>query len=67
MSFHGKILSVFLAFHFVITIGGLLAEEIRLMNGVYSDNDPYVSMMAVAMFWIILCVRISIVGLFSLT
>ena len=63
MSFHGKVFSVFLAFHVVVTVGGLLADEIRLMNGAYSDNDPYIPMMAVAMFWVILCVSISMVGL----
>ena len=63
MSFHKKAFLAFLAFHIVMTIGGLVAEEIRLMNGAYSDNDPYIPMMAVAMFWVILCVSISMVGL----
>lgn len=62
MNFHIKALLAFITFHLVITAGGLIADQVKLMNSVYS-NEALVPMDVVATLWVILCLGISVAGL----
>lgn len=62
MSFHIKALLAFITFHLVITAGGLIADHVKLMNGVYSD-ETLIPMDVVATLWGIFCLGISVAGL----
>ena len=62
MSFHIKALLAFVTFHLVITAGGLIADHLKLMNGVYG-NDKLIPMDVVATLWVILCSGVSVTGL----
>lgn len=62
MNFHFKALITFLAFHIVVTIGGLLADQINLMSSTYSDEQQ-VPMDVVVIIWTTLCLGVSLAGL----
>ena len=57
MNFHAKALLAFLAFHVIVTVGGLMFDQVPLALGQgANDND---AQLVGAVFWPVCCLTLS--------